>query len=366
MNRSDVHARARALMDVRRHHEAVRLLGHELARDPDDIEGWCLLALAHLRASDPASCLDAAEKAASLAPLYDWPMRLRALALLRLGRLPAAREAAMAARAAAPDNPLSHIVIGEVALASGQRAEVTAAANAALALNPKLGRAHWLMAEMALRAGLPRKAERCARAALALDADDIEAAATLGVALARRGRRRQAAAVLDRVIATDPTWAHARRLQRDIARLSPQAKLVLTATVVGLVAGVAGLGDPDRRSRHAAAIVVAVAAVLFLVEVGAWVLRRRALPRTARVLLAEHASGRRRSSSRTGPAIALSVLAAFGLLVVAGYLSDPSQYTPAGWAVAVLFAAGAAWCVWLARPWQLLRRFLLRRGEHQQ
>jgi tetratricopeptide (TPR) repeat protein len=163
--------RAAALCDHLRFAEARVLLHKTVATDPQDAYAWCLLARAELGLGDSNATLQAAGRAASLAPAEEWPYRLASIALGRLGHhaeaITAAREAvrlapeswqpyarlarelahdkagllealgaAGYAAVLAPDEAEPHVTVGVVEAAAGQQVEAEAAFRRALAIQP--------------------------------------------------------------------------------------------------------------------------------------------------------------------------------------------------------------------------------------
>jgi cytochrome c-type biogenesis protein CcmH/NrfG len=56
-------ARAQAMVAVKRHDEATRLLGRIVAAQPENGRAWCLLATAHLGSGRYQDAADAAKQA---------------------------------------------------------------------------------------------------------------------------------------------------------------------------------------------------------------------------------------------------------------------------------------------------------------
>jgi tetratricopeptide (TPR) repeat protein len=180
--------RAEALIELRRFDEAVAVLVRAIGVDHDATRGWCLLAQAQLGLGDPGSALQSAGRAVSLAPDLEWAHRLASLAFSRLGRhgeaVAAAREAvrldpgswrgltrlaqalipatsdrtearviAERAREVAPLVPDTHIAVGFVEAAAGNRKVALAAYHKALEIDPDNTVAHNELARLHLRAG---------------------------------------------------------------------------------------------------------------------------------------------------------------------------------------------------------------------
>jgi hypothetical protein len=180
--------RAEALIELRRFDEAVAVLSRAMSIDHDSPRGWCLLAQAQLGLLNPEAALQSAGRAVSLAPDLEWAHRLASLALSRLGRhgdavgaaresvrldpggwrgltrlaqalIPAtsdrheARLTAARAQEAAPLIADTHIAVGFVEAAAGQRKAAVAAYHKALEIDPDNTVAHNELARLHLRAG---------------------------------------------------------------------------------------------------------------------------------------------------------------------------------------------------------------------
>jgi Flp pilus assembly protein TadD len=178
--------RAHALCELARFAEASQLLHQTISSHPQNPDAWSLLAAAELSAGNPDACLQAAERAISLAPESEWPHRLASAALRRLGRIgesidhargavridpdnwPAlielarslahndpdleeARSAAARALELAPNNPDTHLAAGVVAAAAKNRAEAEASFRKALSIDPNNTAAHNELARMQMK-----------------------------------------------------------------------------------------------------------------------------------------------------------------------------------------------------------------------
>lgn len=188
---SAVH-RAQVLLDARRPEEALELLAHAVASDPEDLRAHCLMALALIRLNRPGDATRAAERGAAVDPSAEWPQRLRALALLAQGRKRQALEAANEAVRLAPEVAQTHIVLASAEAARSHLRAAREAAARAVELAPEDANAHATLGEIALRQGDAQDAERAYRTALSLDPEDAAAHNNLGVALDRLGRHAEA------------------------------------------------------------------------------------------------------------------------------------------------------------------------------
>lgn len=80
-------ARAATMLDLGRYDEATSLLARLVAAEPASSRGWCLFARAHLGADRYVEAVEAANRAAAIEPVEEWPHRLASNALMHLGNL---------------------------------------------------------------------------------------------------------------------------------------------------------------------------------------------------------------------------------------------------------------------------------------
>src|ERR1700756_5615706 len=95
-------ARAATMLDLGRYDEASTLLARLVSADPASSRAWCLFARAHLGADRFAEAVEAANRAAAIDPLEEWPHRLASKALMHLGQHTAALRAAAGSRRLGP------------------------------------------------------------------------------------------------------------------------------------------------------------------------------------------------------------------------------------------------------------------------
>ncbi len=162
--------RARLLLQVERHEEALRELTRALAQEPENPEAHTLLALAAMGAKRFDDATAAAQRAVGLAP--EWPR--------------------------------AHYVLGAVACDRGRDAEGLASAREAVRLDPDDPDHHAL--EAACLAGLKRWKEMRAAAerALALDPTHVWGLNLRASALRQLGELDAATDALDYALAEDP------------------------------------------------------------------------------------------------------------------------------------------------------------------
>ena len=177
--------RAASLCELNRHAEATSRLRTLLASDPHDGDALALLAQAQLGDNDPQGALMSATSAIAVSPDHEWPHRLASIACTRQAMhpeaiahadqavrlapgapepylilaqalvkgkfdLPRARQAAIKALTLAPDASSSHLVLGVVSAAAGDRTDADRAFRRALELDPHSTAAHNELARLQL------------------------------------------------------------------------------------------------------------------------------------------------------------------------------------------------------------------------
>ena len=162
--------RARTLIGLGRYDEAATALHQFLGRDPENGQGWCLLAQAQLGREDPQAALEAADRAAAFVPESSWAHRLRSLALSGLGDHEEAIAAGLAAIKWAPNDWQAYASLaGLFARVKSRRSEAMPAAEYAVALAPNEARAHLSLGIAAAANGKRKEAEEAFRNALGID-----------------------------------------------------------------------------------------------------------------------------------------------------------------------------------------------------
>jgi tetratricopeptide (TPR) repeat protein len=237
------------------------------------------VASAHLELEQLEAALASAELAASSAPSWEWPHRLRSVALLRDGRAADAVDAALSALVLEPDLWAARVQLA-YALGGAQRWQAAFdAANGAVALAPEEADAHAAVGYAALGMEWRDVAERAFLRALELDPQ--HAAAHNNLALVRLQRRdlRSAASGFTAAVTADPTDSE--EAADNLAWLLLRAVWPAHA---GLLAGVTVFVVGTRSGASGAAVTLLIALVL-----GAgfgWVAHRaRGLPAPVRGLL---------------------------------------------------------------------------------
>lgn len=164
----DAERRVGALIEMGRLDDALALVGEALAREPSATL-WCRLAQLQLGRGEPDEVLRASEQAIRIAPDSEWPLRLRAMALSRLGRRDEAAAAARLAVAAGPHVAYAWTTLAEILAFTGDIGGAYGAAKRAFDLAPDddhvLGTAlfvagwaaDWSLCERAAKAVLERR-----------------------------------------------------------------------------------------------------------------------------------------------------------------------------------------------------------------
>ncbi|BEP14362.1 hypothetical protein acdb102_26730 [Acidothermaceae bacterium B102] len=183
-------SRIDAMIDLGRYEEAVAALQRLLATDggsSGDADVWCRLSLAYLRLDRDEDALQAAGRAAALAPESDWPHRLASHALESLGRKQEAVQAAAQAVRLSPDVWQGHArFAATLSAAGGDLFLARQAAHHAVQLAPFEPDAHSAVGLVALRQGDHVTAERAFKHVLSLQPDHHSALNNLGVVQLRR------------------------------------------------------------------------------------------------------------------------------------------------------------------------------------
>jgi arylsulfatase A-like enzyme/Tfp pilus assembly protein PilF len=191
---------------------AIRALEEAVAAAPDD-EGTAALLGSYLneagRAREAERLLEPFARRAP--PALD-VLVARGIALSQLGRHADAAASLAAAVEADPSNAMTRVQLGTVRLLARDLGGARAALAEALRLDAGLAVAHRTLGLVAEAAGDDEEALRCWRAAVAIDPQEHDALLRLGAALARRGRRDEARAYLERFVATAPAAVYGRAL----------------------------------------------------------------------------------------------------------------------------------------------------------
>ena len=137
---------AETLLELGRPHEALHIAGMAAAAAPADATIHCVMATGHLALGEVADAFGEIRRAIQLEPAWEWPHRLKAMALLsqaeeakgrkakRLQRR--AGEAARTAVRLGPAIPEAHCILGFAELTLGRVAAARAATRRAVELAP--------------------------------------------------------------------------------------------------------------------------------------------------------------------------------------------------------------------------------------
>jgi Flp pilus assembly protein TadD len=185
--------------------------GDLLRADPDDVQALCGTSRCMGKVGRLDEGLRLANRAASLAPDDDWPLRLRSAHLLLLGRPREALEDALAARAADPTGLSPLLSVFEAQITLRQRHEAAATAGYMVAQHPGEPESHNAVGRAAMLRKAWPDAEEAFSEALRLAPAEPVYQSNLALALERRGRRREAMQLFRGAVQTDPGNAAARR-----------------------------------------------------------------------------------------------------------------------------------------------------------
>ena len=304
---SGAHARADALLDLRRPEEAATVARQGLAAAPDDVALWLVLGWSLHAARDNAGAREAAERAIALAPWAGEPYRLLAVVHLAGRRRPAALAAARAAMANAPDDPASLVVLARAQEANRQPKDADITVQQAVALAPEWAPAQAAVGFHALERKRWRAAEDALRRAVELDPTNPDYLNNLGVAVGRLGRAEEAMELFEAAARLEPRQQLPREnLARTAQRfVGGGALLLFLIRPVGALIGLAYEVGGDILGGLASAA-VGVLALLFVVRS---VRRRAALSPATRGVLREHRRLQRRLGWGVWALILVTVLA---------------------------------------------------------
>ncbi len=168
---------------------AMRLLAPHLAAEPDDWYALCLAAQALIALDDCERSLEMSRRAAELNPSDDWPVRLQAIAHRNAGHTLAAPRIARRSVLVNPANWQTHYLVASTDLwADAATAQSMLAAEKARELAPDEPSTHNLVGQVALALGRSRLAIRSFEQALRLDPENSIAQHELARAHLRRFR----------------------------------------------------------------------------------------------------------------------------------------------------------------------------------
>lgn len=197
---------------------AMRLLAPYLAGEPDDWFALCLAAQALIALEQPERALELSRRAAQLNPTDDWPVRLQTIAHRNLGHHADATELARRSVLIQPANWQTHYLVANTDLwADAVTQHSMAAAERARELAPDDPSTHNLVGQVALALGKSRLAVRSLEQALRLDPENSIARHELARAHLRRFRLGKSVTGFLAVGRMDPTIPQTRINLHNIA-----------------------------------------------------------------------------------------------------------------------------------------------------
>ena len=358
--------RADQLIKVGRARDAIPLVLQALAMRPDWHEALCTLALAHLQSGNALEALSAADRATGASPDAEWGHRLRAFALLRLGRHKAARYAAEQAVRLAPLARETLCVLAEVEIAGGMTTFAGETCGMLLEVAPEWEETHDLLGRVALAEQRYADAEASFLRALAIRSDYWQSLNNLALSLRAQGRHKEAVERLHQAVRLAPAAA---LVQENLATsLKSYAKGSLAALfiVVQLLnfAVMTGLWKAAWVRPTLAALGIGAALI------AAWLAQRfrrlRGLHPSLRMFRSEKRSTNRRAQ------IAESVLVVYGFLIflwTVMYMASPERYSPfrGGDTTAYLYGLGTIFSMVLALAYivEIGQHMKARRRSHR-
>jgi tetratricopeptide (TPR) repeat protein len=264
-----VHDRATLYLDAGRSAEAVALLTTHLASEPDDVRALCLNGRAFCAAGDPSAGVENARRAIAIDPDNEWAWRVLALALSANGDHAGARDAAARATRIAPDNWRAHLQAATVDVSAGLATfQTQMAAMRAVELAPNEPLAHLTMGNVALAKKYWTSAEEAYRRALALDPHLEAAKHNLALVTLHKGETGAAAAGFVDILATSPTSKLARRnVLASFSALIVRARVVVGFAIL-MVEFFSLCSQSEVRTDPTVAMVVFAADIVIVLGVG--------------------------------------------------------------------------------------------------
>ncbi|PRY31858.1 tetratricopeptide repeat protein [Pseudosporangium ferrugineum] len=356
----ELSVRANHLLQAGRPDEGARLVERQLAEDPDNLTALVVLAACRQAAGRYGEALDAAGRAATVAPEQPVAHRQAAAALLMLGRTGEAVRAARLARDLAPQDAHGEVALVYALLQAGGTANIVAALEAAgraRELAPEDPLVHVALGDAQRRTARFEAARTSYEQALALAPDDPMALYSLAEMDAGRGRALSASPGLAAVLGAAPADETVVR----VATRSARGALWLVTDVASLLLVVASVAAGLLRARIdgpaglAVGLLAAVAGIAGAAAFLRW--RLRALSGPTRALI--------RQNLRR-PTFALAVLRLLVTAVAALLFAlDPDPAGKAGIKVFAMPATSLPFILLVLRARNWFARevsWLLRRG----
>jgi tetratricopeptide (TPR) repeat protein len=297
-----LHARALALLDLRRAGDAERVLADALAADPNDGEALRLMSYALSGQGNFQAALVAAERSVALLPGDANAVLAVVRAYRNLDRNGDAAELVRQAVRLAPVDPTAHAELVETMIKYAQcmpgsfgsvpDAHIAAANSAQVLLRiaPNSALTHIIQAKLHLAADNREQAIAAAEHALTIQPTNQVALQVIGLAHRRLSQRRKAAQYFADAVRLNPDSSTSRQLLRS-AWLKP-SRVVATAAVVSAVIG---LGVEDKFDGAMAWRLWALFSVPIAGGAAWWYLRQRPPVEIRRAIrLEDRLAGRRR------------------------------------------------------------------------
>ncbi len=286
--------RADVMLGAGRFAEAITLIAPVVAAEPDNSRAWALLAQAQLGAGKPAEGLAAADRAVQLDPGSAWPHRLRSIAQRRTGRNRDAVDTAIEACRLEPHHWMNHFNLAQAALDApgyvgpgGQSALALArdASVAARELAPNEPSAHYVSGQVSRADGNSDEALAHFQQTLALDPEHSSAINELGRISLERGKAGAAAQHFIQAARIAPgQGVYGHNVEIAVARAERSVRALIRWVIYGswLVVIVAlGFAHRSLAGRIAMLAVVGVAAAAVAVV---WQVQLQRMPKQARPL----------------------------------------------------------------------------------
>jgi cytochrome c-type biogenesis protein CcmH/NrfG len=201
--------------------EAARALRQAVDANPLMVDAWSYLGFSYQRLQEHERALAAFREATRLSGGLPEVALATAATLAELGRVDEARLVLQHQIARSPEDFRLRYQEVRLLLFSGRLEEAAAAAESTLQLAPEEADAQYQMGSVRMAQRSLPEAERHLRRALELDAAHPAALSDLAVLLAATGRPDEAAALLERLVASRPDDALARQ---NLERIRTQAR----------------------------------------------------------------------------------------------------------------------------------------------
>jgi Flp pilus assembly protein TadD len=337
---ADAHARARALLEVRRWDDARRLLAESVARWPDDWVLWCLTAQCEIQSGHAEDALDPARRATVLRPTDEWPHRLSAISLRIRGDHAGARSAALEAVRLDPQDPAVHINLARTLVAAGDLEGAHRAAATAWRLDPASPRTHEAMGAVLFAMGRWTEAEGAYRRVVADEPENANALNELGRAVHRQGRDRDAVELYAAAARLNPREKVYRRNAAIAGRRVRNGRVAGGQLVILFIFGALATLGLGLGALTTVAMITGWAAVLL----GTWAVQRARvgdLPAGVDEAIKDHL--RERSRQRRTAIVALTITGVgFAVLALAGLLDEGAVAEAMAWTGIGLMVVGIA------------------------